>query len=124
MKRVGLFKQMRGAARLNRDLVLPLGERTNRTWPLCLTCFREVDSCEIRDLSPTGCEIVAKCCHIKDNKLSVENPKMFEDYYRVEFPYRMDEDQLSNKDADWAIKRAMHDFSPFDPSYSFDDRRK
>lgn len=103
MKTKGFIEQVRQAAKLNRELVLPEGYRTQRSWPLCLTCGREVSAVELKNVNSTSVEIWARC-HGK------------EDYYKVVFPYRVDGDPLEDERANWAIKRALHDFCPFNPA--------
>jgi len=109
MKTKQFSDQIRECAKLNRDIILPTGQRTYRTWPLCLTCFKEVDACELKNVNDISCEILAKCSHGTD--------KVYEDYYKVLFPFRCDGDPLEDERANWAIKRAMHDFCPFNPSH-------
>ncbi len=111
MKIISLAEQLRKAAKVNRELVLPSGRRTNRTWPLCMQCLHEVDSAELMDVSSTGCEIKAGC-HGK------------EDYYKVTWPDLSVADTtapiLDDVNVGWAIKRAMADFCPFMPENQHD----
>ncbi len=110
MKKIKLSEQLRKAAKTNRELVLPSGARTNRTWPLCMVCLREVDAVNLMDASTTGCEIKASC-HGK------------EDYYKVVWDLSVadtSKDILDDVNVGWAIKRAMADFSPFMPEHQFD----
>jgi hypothetical protein len=110
MKTVTLADQIRTAAKANREIVLPDGGRTNRSWPLCMQCLHEVDAVELMDASTTGCEIKAKC-HDK------------EDYYKVTWTLSAADtgkDILDDVNVGWAIKRAMADFSPFMPENMHD----
>ncbi len=103
MKSITLAEQLRKAAKVNRELVLPSGQRTNRTWPLCMQCLREVDSTELMNVNSKGCEIKAGC-HGK------------EDYYKVTWELSVadsSKDVLDDVNVGWAIKRAMADFCPF-----------
>lgn len=116
MKSKGFTEQLRKSAKLNRSIVLPSGQRTNRTWPLCMTCFKEVSACELRDVSPTGCEIWARCDHGTGTD--------HEDYHRVKFPARTDGDPLADDRNNWQLKRAMHDACFFEPEHRFDSSRR
>ncbi len=110
MKTISLADQIRKAAKVNRELVLPNGGRTNRTWPLCMLCLKEVDSADLMDVSSKGCEIKAGC-HGK------------EDYYKVTWDLAMADSSapiLDDVNVGWAIKRAMADFSPFMPENQHD----
>ena len=110
MKTVKLADQIRTAAKANREIVFADGTRTNRTWPLCMQCLREVDSAELMDVSSTGCEIKAGC-HGK------------EDYYKVTWDLSVADTAapiLDDVNVGWAIKRAMADFSPFMPENQHD----
>lgn len=108
MRSKTLEKSIIDAAGYNRGLWLPSGERTTRTWPLCMTCGREVEAAEIKNASTKGCDIWARC-HGQ------------EDHYHVSWsvPMRtMSEDVMKDKNVGWAIKRAMQDGLFFDPSHS------
>lgn len=110
MKKVSLADQLRVAAKANREIVLPDGARTNRSWPLCMQCLREVDAVNLEDISSKGCEIRAKC-HDK------------EEAYRVTWELSVADTSvpiLDDVNVGWAIKRAMADFSPFMPEHQFD----
>lgn len=110
MREVTLNDQIVRAAKVNRDLVMPDGQRTTRNWPLCLTCGREVDAAEIKNVSSKGCEILARC-HGK------------EDYYRVTWNVPQSDvskNILDDVNVGWAVKRALHDFCPFPPEHQFD----
>lgn len=112
MKTKKLGDQIRQSAHVNRSIILPEGQRTYRTWPLCLTCFKEVEECSLQNVNDVSCEILAKCSHGGD--------KVHEDFYKVIFGFRAEGDPLTDPRANWAIKRAMHDFSPFEPTHQFD----
>lgn len=120
MKTKTLEEQVRESAHINRGLVLPTGQRTYRSWPLCLTCFKEVDAVDLKDVSNKGCEIVAKCTHKKN---ATDSDPVFEDYYKVTWTVPVQSvgnNPLDDPNVGWAIKRAMHDFSPFNPKHQFD----
>ncbi len=105
-----LSEQLRKAAKVNRELVLPSGARTNRTWPLCMSCLREVDSAELMNVNTKGCEIKAGC-HGK------------EDFYKVTWTLSsadVSKDLLDDVNVSWAVKRAMSDFCPFMPENMHD----
>ncbi len=116
MKTKSLSHQISECAKVNRDIILPSGHRTYRTWPLCMTCFKEVDACELKDVCQTSCEIVSRCSHGTD--------KVYEDSYKVIFNFRTEGDPLEDERANWAIKRAMHDQCPFNTAHSLDFSRK
>ncbi len=119
MKEISLGEQIRISAKINRDLVLPLGERTNRTWPLCGTCFKEVCAVELANVNDTSCDLIARCDH------QVPNGPMFEDSFKVKFEARLDgADPMTDERANWSLKRAMHDFSPFQPTHHFDTSKR
>jgi hypothetical protein len=106
--------QVRQAADTNRGIWLPNGQRTSRKWPLCLTCLNEVEAVELRDISDKGAELWARC-HGK------------EDYYKVVWYFTKSDaakDPLDDENVGWAIKRAMHDFSPFNPQHVLDTAKK
>ncbi len=111
MKSISLEDQIQQAARVNRGgIILPGQQRAKRNWPICLTCGRDVDAVELKNANSTGCEIWA-ACHGK------------EDYYKVTWkvPFRdQSKDPLDDKNNGWAVKRAMADFSPFQPEHNFD----
>lgn len=120
MKTTTLENQIQNAAHFNRGLVLPSGQRTRRDWPVCQTCFREVDAVELKDVSNRSCEIVAKCTHSKDP--DYQGP-MFEDSIKVtwQVPHRdLTKNPLDDVNTSWAIKRAMGDMLPFSPKHHFD----
>ena len=120
MKQKTLEQQVQEAALANRGLILPTGERTQRSWPVCQTCFKEVDACNLEDVSNKGCEIRVKCCHSKDP--DYVGP-MFEDSVRVNWtvPVRsVSNDPLEDPNIGWAVKRAMADMTPFQPKHQFD----
>ena len=102
MRSRGFIEQVRQAADVNR-IWLPPGSRTSRNWPLCLTCGREVEAAELKNVNQISCEIWARC-HGQ------------EDHYTVKFPFRIEGDPLEDERANWAIGRAMGDFTPFDPT--------
>jgi len=102
VRQKGFIEQMREARKVN-GIYLPPGTRTSRKWPLCLTCGREVDACELKNANSTGVELWA-ACHGQ------------EDYYKVTFPYRIEGDPLEDERANWHINAAMRDFCPFSPN--------
>lgn len=110
MRDIKFIEQVQEAAHQNR-IWTPQDElmdmRTSRNWPLCLTCGREVDSCELKNANQTSVELWASCSHRGER-----NPPA-EDYYRVVFPFRIDGDVLDDERANGFLKRAMHDFCPF-----------
>lgn len=110
MRNKGFIEQVRQAKRVN-DLWLPHDPledmRTSRNWPLCLTCGREVEAVDLKNVNSTGIDIWASCSHRGE-----KNPPA-EDYYRVTFPFRIDGDVLADERANTFLKRAMHDFCPF-----------
>jgi hypothetical protein len=122
MKSVKLGDHIRISAKKNRDIILPLGERTHRTWPLCCTCFKEVFAVEMANYNNNSCDLIAKCDH------QVPGGPVYEDSIKVLFEADLDNmDPLvttGDERANWSIKRAMHDFSPFQPEHQFDTSRR
>lgn len=107
MKTRSLEHQIQQAAKINRDLALPIGERTWRTWPLCMTCGREVDSVDLKEVSNKGCEIVA-------------THHGAEDAVRVTWKVAQEanaNNPLEDRYVGWQLKRALHDTNFFDPSH-------
>ena len=104
MRTVKFADLIREAAKVNReaDVWVPEGARTMRSWPLCMTCRKEVDAAELKNFTMTSVEVWAKC----HNQ---------EDFYKVFFPFRIDGDPMEDERANWAIKRALHDGIFFDP---------
>lgn len=120
MKSETLENQVIRCAQVNRNIILPSGERTSRKWPLCMTCFKEVDAVDLKNVNNKSCEIVAKCTHSKDPDYI---GPMFEDSIRVtwQVPVRdMSANPLEDKNVGWAIQRAMADMTPFLPEHQFD----
>ena len=106
MKREKWVEAIRKSAGFERQqgLWLPGGEkRTYRSWPLCQTCGREVQSCEIANVNSVSCDLVAKCHGAEDS-------------YQVVFPFRIEGDVLESDDAQIAIKTALHGAVMFDPT--------
>lgn len=105
---IKLSDQIRKKAAQNRredkNLIKIPGGRTTRNWPLCLTCGREVEAVEIKDVNNHSCQLWARCHGA-------------EDWYTVDFGCRIEGDPFADDDspANWAVKRAMNDFTPFDP---------
>lgn len=99
MKQKRFEDQIRESAALHKGAVI-LGQRTNRSWPVCGTCRYEVEAVELKDMTATSCELWARC-HGK------------EDHCKVRFPFRIEGDPLEDERANWAIKRAMADYTPF-----------
>lgn len=114
MREKGFIEQVRQSARENK-LWTPDGDitnmRTQRSWPLCLTCGREVEAAELKNVSQVSCEIWARCSHRGTKEPAAE------DWYKVRFPFRIDGDPLEDERANISIKRAMHDFCPFPRSH-------
>lgn len=113
MREIKFIEQVREAADVNRiwtpDSIE--GLRTSRNWPLCLTCGREVEAVDLRNVNSLGVELWASCSHRGEK----EPPE--EDYYKVVFPFRIDGDVLEDERANTFLKRAMHDFCPFPLSH-------
>ncbi len=114
MRERNFADHLQDAARRARNeiggIITPKGTRTTRNWPLCNTCLREVDACEIKDVSSKGCVIWARCHGA-------------EDYYRVKWDIPMKDqsaDPLEDENVGWAIKRAMTDAGFFVPGHEFD----
>lgn len=105
MKVIKLTEAIRKAAHHERQLIMMPGERTYRTWPVCMLCGKEVDACNLENANYKSCEIRAKC-HGEEDSLKVvwDLPRNSNDGDILEDPH-----------VGWAIKRAMHDFRPFDP---------
>ena len=95
------------------------GKRTGITWPICLTCGREVYSVNMEDVGPDEVEVRVKCGHGNPNA-------SFEDYAKVklewhinpsvkEDPHKDDTDPEVvnyNKAIEWALRSVKW----FDPS--------
>ena len=122
MKSKKFMTQIRQAAEVNR-IILPEGTRTQRTWPLCGTCFREVDSVELVEVTHTSCVVLSKCYHLGPTSPVPEGMRPYEDYYRVFFPFRINGDPLADGDTGWAIKRCLHDHVPFNPTETNESMR-
>lgn len=117
MKEIKLEEHIRRAAAFRRSpgsaLVLPDDQRTQRSWPICMTCGREVESAGIRNVNTRSCEIWASCHGA-------------EDYIKVTWDVPQQDsskDSLEDPNVGWAIKRAMHDFTPFNPIHIIDTKR-
>lgn len=95
--------QTRLSASVNRDLVQVPGQRTQRSWPLCLTCGREVEAVELKDANSFSCTLWARC-HGK------------EDFYIIKFPFRVEGDPLEDPRSNKHIQQAMYAFCPFNPN--------
>ena len=105
MKTIQFLDLVRKAAGHSR-ILLAQGLNAKRDWPLCLTCGRDVQAAELRNINNNSCEVWAKC-HGQ------------EDYIKVVFPFRVEADKVGGIDderATWAFKRALADFCPFDPT--------
>ena len=96
--------------RMQDEMWFPEGTRTQRSWPVCMTCRQECDAAELKNFCMTSVEIWAKH-HGK------------EDFYKVFFPFRIDGDPVEDDRANWALKRAMHDGVFFDPKEIKADQR-
>ncbi len=114
MKTKTLGHQIVEAAKINRELLLPEGQRTYRTWPLCLTCGREVDAAELMDVSSKGCEIRAKC-HGAEDSVRVTWNAGYSDNSKS---------PLADRNIDWQLKRALHDSNFFDPTHWLDTSKR
>ncbi len=89
-------------------VIVPGGQVRN--WPVCMTCGREVDSCELKNVNSKSCEIVAKHHEAEDS-------------IRItwDIPVRdASKNPLDDVNNGWAIKTAMRDWGPFDPTHIFD----
>lgn len=124
MKSISFLDQIRKKAH-QKLIITPTdeinGPTTNSNWPRCLTCFQEVEAVHLGNVTATGCEIVAKCTHLKEPD---DASHVFEDHYKVRFPFRIEGDPLEDDRAGWAIKRAMADFCPFEPAHMESSCRK
>jgi hypothetical protein len=118
MKSRSWVDDIRQRAYEERTRVIVPGQRTSRNWPLCLTCGRDVDAAGIRDLNRLSVEIWAKCKHLSKDASDVEYEmaKSFEDYYKVNFPFRLEEDPVKDERVQGIIQRAMGDATFFDPT--------
>lgn len=99
MKTEKLITKIRQSADYERNFT---GLRTNRKWPLCMTCGREVDAVELKNVNGHSIEIWATH-HGK------------EDFYRIEFPFRIEGDPLEDQHANDLIQHAMNSAVMFDP---------
>lgn len=114
MKNQSLEQAIRKGAAQRRGLLLPSGSTSKRNWPLCMTCGRDVEAAEIKNVNSRSCELWARCHGA-------------EDYIKVtwDVPVRdASADPLDDKNVGWAIKRAMGDWAPFDPTHIFDAKRR
>jgi hypothetical protein len=84
-------------------LFLPEGTRTYRSWPLCLTCGREVEAVEMKNANSKGVEIWARC------------HGGAEDWQFIEWPARIDGDPLKDQRANDCIRTALLSAVMFDP---------
>lgn len=112
MKTIDISDSIRRSAHANKTLVFLPGERTNRTWPLCLTCGRECDAAEIKNVNSTSCEIWA-------------SHHGAEDHYKVTwklYPVSQGNDPLEDPNIGWAINRAIGDGCFFNPEHIVQDR--
>jgi hypothetical protein len=100
MRHKQFLVQTRKRAKLNRELLTPYAKPN---WPICLTCGREVDAVEMKDVTATSVEIWAR-------------HHGAEDFHKVVFPFRIEGDPLADDRANWAIQSAMRDASFFDPN--------
>lgn len=117
MKETSLEHSIREAAKFNRDLVLPEGQRTYRTWPMCATCMKEVEAAETVNVNTKSCEIRAICTHGQGPGYEEE------DFYKVTWPVPVQSvgnDILEDPNVGWAIRRAMADGLFFKRSHQFD----
>jgi hypothetical protein len=119
MKEKTLEQSIREAA-INNRIVVPgmaEGERTRSTWPMCMTCLKEVEAAEVVNVNTKSCEIRAICTH-------GEGPgHEREDFYRVVWQVpvaAVGADILEDENVGWAIRRAMADGLFFQPAHQFD----
>jgi hypothetical protein len=96
-----LLEAVRQSAHQNR--IWTPHRQTHRSWPLCLTCGREVEAVELKHVNAHGCELWAKCHGA-------------EDFYKITFPYRVDGDPMADQTCNDNIRAAMLAFTPFDPT--------
>lgn len=82
-------------------LLLPGGQQAEN-WPLCMTCGRPVDAAELKDVNAFSCVIYAK-------------HHGAEDWYKVNFPFRVEGDPLQDERANATIQAAMRAGQFFDP---------
>ena len=102
MKKYGLVHQIRKSAEQNR--IWTPGRKTQRSWPLCMTCGSEVEATELKNANSHSVELWARCHGA-------------EDYYTIEFPYQLDAgDPMADPRVNDHIKSAMLSFTPFDPT--------
>jgi hypothetical protein len=112
MKKQSLEETIKRGARARHGLIVP-GQATKRNWPLCMTCGRDVEATELKNINSKSCEIWARCHGA-------------EDYIRIEWdvPVRdVSVDPMEDKNNGWAVRRAMGDWVPFDPHHIFDCRK-
>ena len=102
MKTKNFLEQAKEARAVN-GVYLPPGFRTSRKWPLCLTCGREVEAVELKNVNSLSVELWARCHGA-------------EDYYVVKFPFRIEGDPMENEKANWAVNAAMRGCWPVDPN--------
>jgi hypothetical protein len=101
-----LVDQIQKSAGLERqgDLYLPPGARTYRSWPLCMTCMKEVEAAEITDVTNWEVKLKARC-HGKTQGISIR------------FPYRIESnDVLEDEMANECLKMALKSATMFDPT--------
>lgn len=103
MKHHRFLDQVQQSAAANRGLFLPDGSRTQRNWPLCLTCLKDVEAAEAKDWNQESVEVWARCHGA-------------EDFFRVVFPFRIEGDPMEDERANFALRRAMADACLFDPT--------
>lgn len=100
MRTIKFLDHARQRAQLNRGVLSP---HVRANWPICMTCGREVDAVDLKNINRTSVEIWAR-------------HHGAEDFYRVEFPFPLDGDPLDDDRNNWALQRAMKDGSFFDPT--------
>lgn len=117
MKTHNFIDEVRQSAKAN-DRVWTPGDRTQRNWPLCLTCGRDVDAAGIRDMNLTSVEVWGQCRHLAKDASDVEyeRARVFEDFFRVSFPFRLDSLDEMDERVSATIRRAMGDATLFDPT--------
>lgn len=114
MRSKNFIDAVRQSAAVNRDWQPHDGVtdlRTSRTWPLCLTCGREVDHVEVKNVNNWGFELWASCSHRE-----TKDPPA-EDYMRIKFPFRIEGDVMADDRANIILGAAMRAFTPFPTSH-------
>lgn len=109
MRKISLEDSIVLGNKVKKGLIVP-GKSNVRNWPLCLTCGRDVEAAEIKNVNSRGCDLWARC-HGQEDSVHVSWNVPIRDTTK---------DALEDKNIGWAIKRAMADYAPFPPGHSFD----